>query len=315
VTELLGRSLQLDVFAGNQKFTYATPDDPDPYDIEFDVDLDETDNPNRATIIIHNLDQNEREFLESNHQGVEFYAGYQNDVGLILKGTTTNVVNRPQPLGWITEILVGEGDKEFNNTYFSRSYTAGVQYLVILKDLISEIGSPFEMDFADPFKILLRAKSYSGKIKEVLNDVTAAIGLEWSMQQGVLEIRQKGEPLPSAIANVASLTPTTGLLEYPELIERQSNLDDKDETKDETDQRIIGVRLYTYLDHRLRPGRLVNVFADTINVGITDLFDNPAPIDFSGQGVWRIDKARFFGDNQLGPFTTEAEAYVGVQAL
>jgi hypothetical protein len=289
MTLLYGRSILLDVFAGNQKLNLSQPGN-QTYDISFDIQLDETEKPNRAKIMVHNLEED----------------------GMIFRGVTTNIINQPQRLGWVTEIYSGEGEKEFSNNVFVKSYTAGTQILVILKDIIAAIGLPFELDFSDPFVTLPRGKSYANRVKDVLSKVTKAHGLEWSVQLGVLEIKPVGAPVKSQV-RAELLSSETGMLDSPALIERQDETENT-KKKDKKDQRIIGVKVRSLLNHRIRPNRLIEIRPQQTVFNLGKLSEARVPKK-TAEGVWRVDRAHFMGDNQLGPFDVEAEAYVGVQEL
>lgn len=310
MTLMYDKSILLDVFAGNQRLTLAKPQT-ETYDIDFDIMLDETDKPNRAKITVYNLNESQRNSIKADHQGIEFSAGYKDDVGMVFRGVTTNVVNRHDRLDWVTEIYSGEGEKELVNNVFQKSYTAGTQVLVILKDIIAAIGLPFEMDFSDPFIVLLRGQSFSNRVADVLTKVTKAHGLEWSIQQGVLEIKPVGSPVRSQVRAVL-LSSDSGMLGSPSLIERQD--ESQNTKKKKKDQRIVGVRVTSLMNHQIRPGRLIEILPMQTVSTLGKLSENILP-DLSAEGVWRVDRAHFFGDNQLGPFDVEAEAYVGTQTL
>lgn len=311
MTLMYEKSVLLDVFAGNKRLTLAKPET-ETYDIEFDIMLDETDKPNRAKITIYNLSESQRNFIEANHQGIEFSAGYKDDVGMIFRGVTTNVIHHHGRLNWVTEIYSGEGEKELVNNVFQKSYTAGTQVLVILKDIIAEIGLPFELDFTDIFVVLPRGRSFSGRVKEALTKVTKAHGLEWSIQQGVLEIKPVGASVKSQVRAVL-LSSDSGMLNSPTLIERQDETENT-KKKNKKEQRIIGVRVTSLMNHQIRPGRLIEVLPLQTVSTLGKLSEAKLP-KFTAEGVWRVDRSHFFGDNGLGPFDVEAEAYVGMQTL
>lgn len=291
------------------------------FDFEFDVMATSDKQPNTGKIVIYNLSETTRNFLSGGHQGIELFAGYgEEEPPLIFRGATTNVVHDHLRPDWSTTIYAGDGDVEYQGTPFERTYTAGTQIRVILADIATAMGIPAEIDFLDPFAVLLGAESYSGRAKETLDKLTAKIGYQWSIQQGKLEIKEIGFPVLSDPVAVL-LSVDTGLIGSPTLIERQDTDDDpKRQSKlrkkrKKRKQRIIGVRAKSLMNAAIKPGRLILIQAQqTVTSSLGKLSESKTP-SVTANGVWLVDRAHYYGNNTKGPFYVEPEADVAIQQL
>jgi hypothetical protein len=311
------RTVQLDVYADNQKLTLVKPEpgeDEDPAEMTFDVSASSDKEPNRAKIIVYNLGESTRELLSAAHQGVELYAGYDGETTLIFRGETTNVTHDHQKPLWITTIYAGDGDKEYNNSIFEKSYSAGTQVSVIISDMASEMNIPGEIIPVNPFTVLLESENYSGRTRDQLDKITAAHDLTWSIQEGILEILPKGVPSLSNPTAVL-LSTDTGMIGSPMLIERQdSDENTKKKKGKEKEDRIIGVRVTAQLNPQIKPNRLIQIVPQLTTTALGKLMEVKQP-NTTGEGTWLVDRVRYFGDNTIGPFDVEAEADILRQEL
>lgn len=328
MTTLFNRSLQLDVFANNRKITLAKPGDRPGIDslyVEFDVQVSRDKEPNRAKISIRNLNPTNRNLFEADHQGVELSAGYGGEVKLLFRGVTTNVVHTHQRTYWETTIYAGDGEKEYGTQKFNKSYAKGTTYFVILKDMSTALGLPNEILYDDFTSKLLKGRSFSGLVKDQLTELTKDLDLQWSIQQGTLEITNKGEPVISQ-PFATLLSSDTGMIGSPVLIERQTKDEKtrepekksrkkKKKKEEEKKERIIGVRVTSLLNPDIYPNRLIKIVPQQTQTGtLGKLMESKVP-DVSAEGVWLVDKAHYFGDNRTGPFHIEAEADIVKQVL
>lgn len=315
---LFNRSIQLDLFADNQKITVAKPGDVPGIDqlfIEFDIDVSRNEEPNRAKISVYNLNETSRSLLSASHQGVEFFAGYGGEVQSIFRGVTTNVAHHHAKTFWKTTLYAGDGEKEYSTQKFNKAYAKGTKIFIILQDMATALGLPNEVVYTDFAASLVRGRSFAGLVKDELTKLTKSLGLQWSIQQGTLEITPKGEPIISQ-PFASLLSSDTGMIESPVLIERQNkDKDTKKKKKDEKEERIIGVRVKSLLNPEIYPNRLIKIVPQlTQTETLGKLMEAKTPA-VTAEGVWLVDKAHFFGDNMVGPYHVEAEADITTQVI
>jgi len=265
VTIQFNRYVELVMYVGVLRYTIRN------LHIEFDIELNRDSTPNIAKITIYNLSELTRSLWSQDHQALEFYAGYNPfdlpilpplSVPLLFKGTTINVSHRKVKADWITEIIAGDGNKEFLESYFSKSYKKGTPITQLLTDLALAFKLPFTSDFVDPAAIMTRGESYSGKVKDILNQVADDFYLSWSFQNQVLEVVSFNQP-PKKDLVATILSSDTGLLEQPILIERSDAAQPKkvDKTKVLNKPIRLGVQCKALLNGDLKPSRLFQVIS------------------------------------------------------
>jgi hypothetical protein len=256
--------------------------------------------PNTAKISVWNLAEATRQLFTEEHQAIEFYAGYGDNIGLIFSGELTNVIHEKERLDWRTDLYAGDGIKDWTTKYFNRSYPAGSSITQIINDMCDATDLAKSIDiFID--SILLRGESYAGLVKDCLTKITKDRGLQWSVQYGVIEITQRDSPLlrdPSVVV----LSADTGLIGQPSLTERT----DESKQKDKSEKRRFGVKATSLLNHEIRVNRLVQIQAQTTLSAVGKLQKNKAP-NKSANGIYIADTVRHIGDNFGGEFQTEFE--------
>jgi hypothetical protein len=239
--------------------------------IEFTVDLNRDSTPNVARILIYNLSETTRDFIAEEHQGIELYAGYNPynlpimpplTLDMIFKGTTIHVENRKVGPDWVTEIIAGDGNKEFLESTFRKSYKKGTPVSLILTELATTMLVPFTIDFLDPTAIIPRGRSFSGKVKDILDQLADDYYLSWSFMFGFLEVVNAGSP-PLKDLVVTILSPDTGMIESPVLLERPSARASKkiDKTKVLNKPIKLGIQVRSLLQGGIKPGRLFSVIS------------------------------------------------------
>jgi hypothetical protein len=318
MTTLFNRALRLDIFADNQRVTLVEPGKRPGIDslfFEFDVNVSRDKEPNRAQISVYNLNQTNRDLFTANHQGVELSAGYGDEIKLIFRGVTTNVLHDEQRTFIKTTFFCGDGEKQYGTQKFNKSYSKGVLIRVILQDIATALGLPNEIAFDDiAFQTLLKGRSFAGLAKDALTELTDDYNLQWSIQQETLEVTVKGQPVISQpFATV--LSADTGMIGSPRLIERQSKTEKTKKKESDKEERIIGVAVTSLLNADIYPNRLIKIEPQQTQTGtLGKLMEVKVP-NIAAEGIWLVDKAHFFGDNMTGPYHVEAEADITTQVV
>ena len=185
MTRLFGPKCELHVYTEGALSKYGKPAKKHiikDLHMEFDIELfaarGKKASPNTARVTVHNLAKATRDLFSEAHQGMEFMAGYGDDVGLIFAGQITNVLHERVDNGYATTIYAGDGVKAFETQYFGKSYSAGTPITQILFDMCTNIGLPYSIDTLG-FDLLLSGETYSGMTKDCLDTVCKDRGLEW----------------------------------------------------------------------------------------------------------------------------------------
>jgi len=279
--------------------------------IEFSVLSTDKPEPNSADITIYNLSKQTRNFFSSDHQGVEVYAGYGEEIKMIFRGVTTNVSHERAGADWITKIYAYDGLDALIDpkNKFNRSYKKGVKVSTVIKQIIKQLGIDAATDLSLLTDRTPYAVVYSGVIKTVLNQIAIDYDLEWSIQRGVLYIYNNDPESRFFAKQVATvLTANTGMIGSPALTERTEQVKKK-RKKNAPPQRIPGVRVTSLLNPDLTPGSLMEIksIAESLEIGSPN---TEKALSTDADGIYFIKSSRFYGNNYGGEFYVTAEADV-----
>ena len=269
--------------------------------MSFDILLRRDSKPNTAKINVYNMSESTRNLLESDPLGAEFYAGYGDSIpDMIFRGTVSNIVNEKIRPDWMTTIYASDGHKEFDKTYFNKTYSAGTPLLTILKDISIVFQMPLNIDPAIANVVsqaLTRSITLSGKAKKALDRLTGDYDLDWSVQFGIVEIIEKGSAITSDPL-VTVLTHDTGLIGSPQVKWEKNKKNRKSKPK-----YVKTVKATSLLIPSLKPNRLMQIASVNTSLIFGDLYKERVPSK-NANGLYLINTAQFIGDNFGGSFDT-----------
>lgn len=259
----------------------------------FDILATSESKPNTAKVKIFNLSKSTRDLISTDMRGLEFWAGYGDEVGMVFRGSfdkeTSTVHHVKNGTDWETEIEIGDGAKEFSSTYFDRSYSAGTPIRQIFTDITKSMGLPFLMEYTGTGSLLSSAV-FSGRASKVLDGLCAEHSCRWSIQHGVVEVIPKAAT-PKKDSTAVVLSPSTGLVGTPTFTED-------------------GLEVKTLLMCTIKPTRLIKVDPAAVETRMKALGDavkekgkktKPKPVPRS-LGVYIVDRVQYIGDNMGGDF-------------
>ena len=216
-------------------------------DMDFNVVLTRKKPPNKAEIVVYQLSDATKNIFHSDHQAIEFYAGYSGygitrEPTLIFRGFTYNIQSFREGPDIATVIHAGDGQRQYDETRVNKTYDAGTEYKVIIEDMANLFGMPLEVDYWLIPGALLKSTTFTGRVKDVLTEILEDFFLEWTVQFNALQIRPQDTPLSTVSAVVMS--PSTGLMDA-EIYERQNK----------RRKRKLGLRGVSLLESGMFPGR------------------------------------------------------------
>ena len=227
MSELFGRTYKLNVplwneadIFGNVGFIIDSSIQDPPLDIDFTVIRTTTKEPNTADIKVYNLSPENRANLETLREAqVELFAGYGSDIGMIFKGDV-EINNQPVFPDWISFLEADDGGKSIRFDRVNLSFKGGVDLATVIKGIAGKmrvgIGNSVQAalrgNLVDAGKQFLNGVTVSGSAPRQLNRLTKSSGLEWSIQNGDLQLLEKGKPLPQI---AVLLNEETGLIGSP----------------------------------------------------------------------------------------------------
>lgn len=190
--------------------------------ISFSVQKQELESSNTAKVQVWNLNQQNLATLESENCFLTLKAGYGNTMPVILSGTVSHTGTKKDGSDVLTEIEVVDGLMEVRDTWVSLSYSGQVNTKKILDDTAAQMGLTVTYSYNATFSDIPNGFSFVGQAKHALSKACAVSGLEWSIQNGVLQIKKPGDVMNR---EAYVLSPETGLIEIPERVQISSSDD------------------------------------------------------------------------------------------
>jgi hypothetical protein len=241
-------------------------------------------NPNTAELVIYNLAPHTRALIEKKPLHVRIDAGYGDTIHRLWVGDMTFSSSRFEGVDWITQIEIANGERAFNYARCNRSFKksqggAGTNVL----EVVNEIAKTMEMGVSIRSDIkaelsgseLKQALSIRGPAHKNLDKVLTAKGLEWSIQDGQIQILRP-EQLRSDQAHLVNQS--TGMIGTPEY-----NAPKKPGAK-----AVLKVKMLLHAG--LVPGQKIKVESESIS------------------GVFRLEAVTHSGDTFTNEFFSDIEA-------
>jgi hypothetical protein len=235
--------------------------------IGFKVEKDSSATVNKAEIRIYNLTSNSRGLAENPKNVVELFAGYGKEPKLIFRGNPSRVISSVGGPDSVTTFEVGDGLKSFQNSRVDVSFKQGTPVADVFQTLTNAMGLARGEQKDIPQKAFPGGLSLSGPVRDHMNYLTGKLDLEWSIQNGAVQILPKGKSTSQAAFLLSS---ETGLIGSP-------NKKDK------------GLEVVSLLQPEINPGRIVEIKSKFVN------------------GQFRVEKVSHEGDTADTAWFTRIE--------
>lgn len=252
-------------------------------DIEFSLEKNSENNPNKGQITIYNLNPTSRALFQEVPLRILLLVGYggvvtstkaEGFLKVLFNGDITSrnrITTNRQGKDIVTTIELGDSELALSQAKVNVSLNAGATLLNAFTTVLGSIGLPFNTQNI-PNTTFEQGVVLDGEAKDVLTKLTDKAGLEWSVQDGEIQILpQKAASVPTGQAVV--LNQGTGLIGSPTL-----------RGKD------LGVEFVSLINPDIKPTGWV-VF-DTTTV----------------QGFYRVRRCTYVGNTQGGPWFVRGEA-------
>lgn len=265
-----------------------------PFQMAFDVSKDTKEEPNESTVRVWNLAEETRTAWEEPDSVVMLYAGYARERGpvLLAAGHITHAWTETDRADTITHISFHDGFVPVRDTVVTLSYAGGVRAERIIKDIAKAMKLPLKMGRV-PDRAWQHGFSFYGAAYEALHKVVRGTGLEWSVQNGTLQIIEEGKTTET----VYVLHAGSGLIGSPKRTRKGAR--EKAQVKDKktgdnktivsSQQQKDGWQVQSLLLPDVLPGDRVKLESRFV------------------QGVFRVDKISHNGDFMGGDWMSELD--------
>jgi len=224
--------------------------------------------PNEMEVEIYNLSDQTRSELEQQNASIVLSAGYEESIETIFTGNIKKVVQSQEGPDIISKLEVADGGNAFRNARIQKGFPPGVKTRQAIEELIQSMGLSRGSIEGVPNSQYANGLSLSGLARDRLDDLCRKNNLQWSIQNGSVQIVPNGGNTLDA-PNIIS--PDTGLIGSPNKTKK-------------------GVEFKTLLQPKLIPGRRIQLKSRFIS------------------GNFKLGRVTHNGDSQSGDFLTECEA-------
>jgi hypothetical protein len=224
--------------------------------VQFTITKTITKEPNTIEVRVTNLSEDSRSQLQAQGTRVALFAGYEGQpLGQIFTGSSRTIDHVHEGPEWVTKIQCGDGELPYQFATVIKSYAPGTAIKQVLSDIVSSLKVDPGNALAQITKLQGQfASGYAmqGTASAALTSVLNGQGLEWSIQDGKLQV----------------LAPNTVTNEKAVLVNAQSGLIGSPEHGTPTKIGGPGVlKFKTLLNPLLHPGRQVYVESRYIQGG------------------------------------------------
>lgn len=191
--------------------------------ITFRVEKTAKPDPNTAEVVAYNLTDDQRDHISALKAPlVRLAAGYQTDLTQIFYGELIHVVHEVDGADIKTTMTTGDGIEAYRKARINISFGPKTKAETVFKALIKSLG--VKRGNSDKFftqlrtgikaQIFLSGTAMSGSAAAEMTALTRSAGLEWSIQDGNLQILDRNKALDKF---AIKLTPRTGLIGSPSI--------------------------------------------------------------------------------------------------
>lgn len=233
--------------------------------IKFKVEKSLESAPNKAAVAIYNMNETNRSLAESqpiqkksSDGSITLIPGYllidagygeremkdpngnaviQKTFENVFAGDLSRVLTRFEGSDIITEFEAEDGAKEFKDSKADLSFAPGTNMTDVFAAMTQKMGLKQGEISGITAKSVQNGLTVSGPIRRFLDTATKSMELEWSIQDGALQIIKKNAGLQKEAVH---LSPETGLIGSPK-------------------KKDVGIEVTSLLQPKIAPGRLISI--------------------------------------------------------
>jgi hypothetical protein len=248
--------------------------------ISFNVQKADTSTANTSNITLWNLNATHLSALNEKDCMVTLRAGYGSHMPLIFTGYITHIETALDGADRATEIEAVDGRVALRDTFVSLSYKGAIGAKKIIEAVASEMGVPVTFGYNAKFADFSNGYSFVGAGKHALDKLCASTGLVWEIQNGILQVKAKGDTMTR---EAFVLSADSGLVGIPKKLTEGAENDTA----------------------KSRPGfEVVYLLNGAISVGDYVKLESKATT-----GYFRVDAVEHDGDNLEGDWLSTAKLY------
>lgn len=176
--------------------------------------------PNTLTLTITNLSATNRNQMGEDELRLSLEVGYNGTSEIVFIGDVDRVRHVWEGPDTHTLIECGDGSAGLRKASIAVALKEGTKVLDAIKkvgkQMLVDMGGLDDLrdsDFARSIDQYANGHSLFGRSKDIMDDLSRTAGLEWRVQDGVLEVNKRNTPIGDT---AVLLAPETGLIGSPE---------------------------------------------------------------------------------------------------
>ncbi|CAM0068266.1 baseplate hub [Vibrio phage D93] len=237
----------------------------------------------QAIIDIFNLSKTSQGIVSEEYADVTLQAGYKNNFGVIFSGQTINHEERREGTDTFIRLYADSGIKNIDEKIVDpRTFNKNTKTSEIIEVIVKYLGMPYAIQDLDNLPLKASGYSIKGTVKQELNRIAKAHGLEWYVENGKVVVKNIHTSLKGKVINVSELE--NGMIGTPI---RSS----------------VGVEFDVHLNPGFRLNQLVNLKAKAPVIQFSGAF-SMGQKDLLSRGTHLIKKLTFEGDTHENPWFT-----------
>lgn len=218
---------------------------------------------NSSVIEIYNLNPDQEKLFESLYLDAQLSVGHRDGQGarLIALGNITSSSTVTRGTDTITQVQIGEGYVPLSFGRVSGNLSPGETVASVINTILASApslarGAITGSNLNNP---VIHGWRLSGTVKEELDRITKAHGLEYNINNGIVTVTDLNKPTSRFVVDVPIINEFTGMVDKPFRITEQLRLGKKD-------KRIRhGVQVKTLLNPDFKVSTIVKIESDNIN--------------------------------------------------
>lgn len=246
--------------------------------LTFSIQRTSRSKPNPAELRIYNLSKSTREAISQRLTPVRLVAGYSGRAGQIFSGQLDSAEHSRDGADIVTTLHASDGRAAWQQYAVAKGWRGGTPWAEIVRELAGSMG--LEIGPASLATITGSARgtyAVQGYAWRDLDIIIAQLGLQWSIQDGALQVVQADK---STNEDVVLLTPDSGLVGVPRFTDPKISRVGRNRTR----RARSAVEVDALLQAEFKPGRYVRIESQTMT------------------GDYRIDSVTHKGDTHSGVF-------------
>lgn len=160
--------------------------------------------PNKIDLSICNLSRESRQRItpeKGKTVAVQIDAGYKDSVGTIFVGEARRVYPVRQGPDMITRVQGGDGERQLRTARMAENFGPGTKLVDVLEKMAGSLGVKADAakerirrgDFRGGLTEFIHGFNFSGPLREEFERQMKSAGLNWSVQNGELQVLGDGE--------------------------------------------------------------------------------------------------------------------------